>query len=167
MLLSRGYIGNHSGRLLAKLFRRRSTLRPAFVMLHSVTDFIFPQLPPRFHFPFLISALCGELGSIRGGRRFLDTVFLFSSSSCLRRKHLRLCSCRSFPIIFFREFKTELTRLSRTLLLSPILLGSQSFLESVLQTFKRFFVYATSPLLYNIRRIFGIFYLYPRYGLRA
>ncbi len=57
--------------------------------------------------------------------------------------------------------------LSRILLLSPILLGLSNLFGSVTQTFKRFFVCATSPLLYNVGIIIGILYLYPRFGLQG
>lgn len=54
--------------------------------------------------------------------------------------------------------------LSRILLLQPIILGLSSIAMSVTQVKRRFFVFALSPVLYNLGIIGGI-YLYPHYGL--
>lgn len=55
--------------------------------------------------------------------------------------------------------------LSRVLLLSPLLLGISNLFASVLQTFRRFFFYAMSPLFYNLGIIIGILFFLPRFGL--
>ncbi len=55
--------------------------------------------------------------------------------------------------------------LSRILLLSPFLLGLSNLLGSLTQTFQRFFVYALSPVLYNVGIIIGILWFYPIWGL--
>jgi len=71
--------------------------------------------------------------------------------------------------ILFPGFSTEeqisLVALSRILLLSPILLGLSNLLGSVTQTFRRFFVYALSPVLYNVGIILGVLFFYPSYGI--
>jgi len=71
--------------------------------------------------------------------------------------------------VFFPGFSTEeqnsLVILTRILLLSPILLGLSNLLGSVTQTFRRFFVYALSPVLYNVGIIFGVLFFYPSYGI--
>jgi putative peptidoglycan lipid II flippase len=72
------------------------------------------------------------------------------------------------PILFpgfSVDNQNTLIGLSRILLLSPILFGVSNLFGSVTQTFKRFFVYALSPILYNIGIIFGILFLYPIYGI--
>ena len=66
---------------------------------------------------------------------------------------------------FSTEEQSSLIALTRILLLSPILLGLSNLLGSVTQTFRRFFVYALSPVLYNIGIIFGILFFYPLYGI--
>src|SRR3989344_820557 len=55
--------------------------------------------------------------------------------------------------------------LTRVLMLSPILLALSSVLTSVLQSFKKFVVASIAPLFYNLSIIFGVFFLYPKYGL--
>lgn len=54
---------------------------------------------------------------------------------------------------------------SRIMLLSPILLGLSNLLGSVTQLFRRFTIYALSPILYNIGIIIGVTILYPRFGI--
>ena len=61
--------------------------------------------------------------------------------------------------------KNQFVILTRILLLSPFLLGLSNLLSSIVQSFNRFFVYALSPLLYNIGIIFGIVFLFPRLGM--
>ncbi|MFC1720842.1 murein biosynthesis integral membrane protein MurJ [Patescibacteria group bacterium] len=68
---------------------------------------------------------------------------------------------------FSLEQKDELIVLMRILLLSPILLGMSSLLGSVVQVYRKFFVYASAPLLYNIGIIFGIVFLLPIFGLKG
>jgi putative peptidoglycan lipid II flippase len=59
----------------------------------------------------------------------------------------------------------DLVLLTRILLLQPILLGFSSLLSSLTQVYQRFILYALSPLLYNAGIIFGLFFLYPSYGM--
>ena len=57
--------------------------------------------------------------------------------------------------------------LTRIMLLSSILLGLSNLLSSVIQSFRRFFIYALSPIFYNAGIIFGIFFLFPIFGLKG
>lgn len=59
----------------------------------------------------------------------------------------------------------DLVSISRIMLVSPILLGLSNMLGSVTQMFKKFFVFALSPVFYNIGIILGILILYPMFGL--
>lgn len=68
---------------------------------------------------------------------------------------------------FSPEDQNQLLVLTRILLLSPLLLGISNLLSSVIQSFKRFFIYALSPLLYNLGIIFGIVFLFPLLGLKG
>jgi len=59
----------------------------------------------------------------------------------------------------------NLVLLTQVLLLQPILLGASNIVASWTQLRHRFFLYAISPLLYNLGIIFGIIVLYPHIGL--
>ncbi len=70
---------------------------------------------------------------------------------------------------FFQGFslseQQETIFLARLLLLTPILLGLSNLLASITQSFKQFFVYALSPVVYNVGIITGIVFLAPHWGV--
>lgn len=66
---------------------------------------------------------------------------------------------------FSSSEQNEAANLSRILLLSPLFLGLSNLVSSVVQSFRRFFVYALSPILYNAGIIFGIIFIYPSFGV--
>lgn len=66
---------------------------------------------------------------------------------------------------FSQEELNSLIELTRILLLSPIILGLSNLFGSVTQTFRKFFVYALSPVFYNIGIIFGVLFLYPTFDI--
>jgi len=66
---------------------------------------------------------------------------------------------------FLGEEKRQFILLSRILLLSPFLLGISNLFSGIVQSFRRFYIYALSPLLYNIGIIFGILFFYPHFNL--
>jgi len=66
----------------------------------------------------------------------------------------------------FSPEKQALTaELTRIMFLSPIFLGISSILGGILQSFKRFFVYSLSPIMYNLGIIAGALYLVPWLGI--
>ncbi|MES3031806.1 MAG: lipid II flippase MurJ [Patescibacteria group bacterium] len=58
-------------------------------------------------------------------------------------------------------FQDKLIILSRIMLLSPILMGLSNLFGTVTQLFRRFFIYALSPIFYNLGIIIGVTMLYP------
>jgi len=70
-----------------------------------------------------------------------------------------------FPGFTDPAVQSELVLLTRILLLSPIILGFSNILASVTQVFKKFFIYALSPVVYNVGIIIGIVFLYPVWGV--
>lgn len=68
---------------------------------------------------------------------------------------------------FSFENKTEAALLLRIMVVSPIIFTISSVLAGVIQSYKRFFITSTAPILYNIGIIFGILFLYPRYGIQG
>lgn len=66
----------------------------------------------------------------------------------------------------FNNDKLNLTiTLTRIMFLSPFFLGLSSVIGGVLQSFKRFFVYSLSPIMYNIGIIIGALYFVPYWGI--
>lgn len=60
---------------------------------------------------------------------------------------------------------TELVLITRILLIQPFFFGISNFLSSITQMRERFFLYAISPILYNLGIVLGIIILYPIFGL--
>ncbi len=63
--------------------------------------------------------------------------------------------------------KNQVINLSRILLLSPFLLGLSNLISSVVQSFRRFFIYALAPIFYNIGIILGVLVFYRWFGLKG
>ena len=55
-------------------------------------------------------------------------------------------------------------KLTRLFLLSPIIFTVSSVFGSVLNSLKRLVITSIAPILYNLGIIFGIYFLYPRFG---
>lgn len=70
-----------------------------------------------------------------------------------------------FPGITEAALQADLIFLARLFLLSPILLGISNIFASIIQVYRRFLIYAVSPLLYNLGIIIGIVALYPIWGV--
>jgi len=65
---------------------------------------------------------------------------------------------------FSPENQQQLVVLTRILILQVLFLGISNIVSSVIQAYRRFLIYALSPLLYNLGIIFGILFLYPKMG---
>lgn len=70
-----------------------------------------------------------------------------------------------FPEIMEGSYADTLVMMTRIMLLQPILLSFSGFYASFVQVFQKFFIYALSPILYNVGIILGIIILYPLFGL--
>jgi len=68
------------------------------------------------------------------------------------------------PEIYANNQDTLLA-MTRILLLQPLFLAFSGFFGSFTQAKKRFIIYATSPILYNVGIILGVVFLYPVFGL--
>ncbi|MEK7120572.1 MAG: murein biosynthesis integral membrane protein MurJ [Patescibacteria group bacterium] len=71
----------------------------------------------------------------------------------------------SFPGFTENIIINNIIFLSRIMLLSPILLGFSNLFSTITQLYGKFFVYALSPVLYNIGIIVGALFFYPVFGL--
>jgi len=66
----------------------------------------------------------------------------------------------------FSGHELELTvALTRIMFLSPVLLGLSGVLGGILQTRRRFLIYALAPVLYNVGIIVGILAFAPKFGV--
>lgn len=69
-----------------------------------------------------------------------------------------------FPELFSKH-EHEFVALTRLLLLQPILLGFSNILAAVTQHMGRYFLYALTPIVYNIGILVGVLVLYPSFGM--
>jgi len=66
---------------------------------------------------------------------------------------------------FSDEKMVVVVKLSRIMFLSPIFLGISAILSSILQSYKRFFIYSLAPVFYNVGIIIGALYLVEYFGI--
>jgi len=66
---------------------------------------------------------------------------------------------------FSLPMQEKLIAVSRIMLLSPILMGLSNLFGTVTQLFRKFFIYALSPILYNVGIIIGVIFIYPVLGI--
>lgn len=138
-----------------------------------------------FRIPDLIFVSIGSLVSIsilipffmekfkegeESGKRFIDAAFsiFFTVIFCVSAAAFFLVPFLVpyvFPGFDGGPVKSQLVLLVRIMLLSPILLGVSNFLASITQMYNRFFIYAVSPLLYNVGIIIGVIFFYPFLGV--
>ncbi len=117
--------------------------------------------------PFLLDAYDR---SEDDAKKFIDSVFTFYFVFMIVVSIIAYFATPFILKILFPDFAKantfgELISLTRILLLSPLFLGFSNLLASITQVNKRFFVYALSPVLYNIGIIIGAVFLYPIFGL--
>lgn len=104
-------------------------------------------------------------------RSFLDNIFNFFAVLMLFLVIIAFFLMPYFSAItvpgFSDEGKSQLVAVSRILLLSPFLLGLSNLISSVIQSYNKFFVYALSPIFYNLGIVIGILFLYPLMGVNG
>jgi putative peptidoglycan lipid II flippase len=139
-----------------------------------------------FRIPDLIYAAVASLVSIsvlipffssiseegkRDSQKLLSSIFTVFMLVMVFVSLIAFCAMPYLVHTFFAKIGSSdadlvlLVNLSRILLLQPICLGVSNVLGVVTQIGKRFFLYAVSPLLYNIAIIYGIMVLYPIFGM--
>lgn len=143
-----------------------------------IPDFIFMSVASLASvtvlLPFLVEKLGvqadGELnGNSARAKKFLNdtfTVFLLAMVVVSIAAFIFMPSL--VPLVapgFTGAELHDLIGLSRIMVLSPIFLGLSNLFGSVTQMFKKFFVFALSPLFYNIGIILGVIVFYPMFGL--
>lgn len=119
--------------------------------------------------PFLNERLHAEDNSIYKAKHFLSIVFTaFIVGMIVLIIVLMIIMPWLAPQIgigFSSDQIDMLVKTGRIMLISPLLLGISNLFGSVTQIYKKFIVYALSPILYTIGIILGIIFLYPKFGL--
>ena len=143
-----------------------------------VPDFIFMSVASlasvTVMLPFLVDKLGvredGELnGNSASAKKFLSEIFTIFLIAMIGVSILAFIFMPNLVKWVAPGFSGEelqnLVMLSRIMVLSPIFLGLSNLFGSVTQMFKKFFVFALSPLFYNLGIILGVVVFYPIFGL--
>ena len=157
-------------RIFASQFGAGSTL-DLYYTAFRIPDFIFVTVASMVSIsvliPFLIERF--EKGE-DDAKKFIDNIFSFFFSFIILVSLVAYFLTPYllgilFPHFLYSESFPNLISLTRILLLSPIFLGFSNLLASITQVYKRFVIYALSPVVYNIGIILGSVVLYPIFGL--
>ncbi|MBI4121022.1 MAG: murein biosynthesis integral membrane protein MurJ [Parcubacteria group bacterium] len=134
-----------------------------------IPDFVFISLASLVASAVLIPFFVGKLGDKEDARRFFNSIFtVFFIAIVLVSAALFVFMPQLTPLVvpgFDAASEETMVLLSRIMLLSPIFLGLSGLFASVTQALRRFFVYALTPVVYNLGIIFGILFLYPSFGM--
>lgn len=159
-------------RLLAYSFGAGGTL-DIYYAAFRIPDFIFVTAASIVSISVLVPFLVEKLDQGNAeGKRFIDNIFSFffiliSATSIIAYFLIPYLIPFIFPGLSESGKVSELITITRILLLSPIFLGISNFFASITQVYRRFLIYALSPILYNIGIIIGILIFYPIFGLKG
>lgn len=156
-------------RLLAHFFGIGSQL-DLYYAAFRIPDLLFVSIASLVSLTVLIPILTEKIGDREEMRAFLDSIFtcfftMMVCASVAAYLYMPWLTKLVFPGIDVPSDRETLIHLARIILLSPILLGVSNVFGSITQTHRKFFLYAVSPVLYNIGIIFGIVVLYPAFGV--
>ncbi len=135
-----------------------------------IPDFIFASVASVVSISVIIPFLMerSEKGK-EEAKKFVDDIFSAFFIFIIFASVIAFLFVPYLVKVFFPSFSgqdlVELISMTRIILLSPIFLGISNFFASITQVHKRFFLYALSPLLYNLGIISGVVVLYPIFGL--
>ncbi|MBX4197948.1 hypothetical protein KW782_01290 [Candidatus Parcubacteria bacterium] len=157
-------------RLFAYTFGASHTL-DIYYAAFRIPDFIFVSIASIVSVSVLIPFLMERIEkSEHEAKQFIDAIFsifffLIAMTAVVAYILTPVLLRWLFPA-FEQDFST-LESMTRIMLLSPIFLGFSNFFASITQVYRRFFIYALSPILYNLGIIIGITVLYPILGING
>lgn len=157
-------------RILASHFGAGDTL-DLYYSAFRIPDIIFVTVASVVSISVIIPFLVERFNdSEESAKEFIDSVFTFFFLFMFVVGVFAYFVIPYFMSLLFPNFAKlssfpELIKLTRILILSPAFLGFSNLLASITQINRRFFVYAISPVVYNIGIICGIIFLYPIFGL--
>jgi len=159
-------------RLLAHFFGASQTLDIYYASFR-IPDFIFVSIASLVAATVLIPFLIDRINQ-NGEEKEKAHIFLNSIFTTFAIIITSVSVLVFFLIPWLAQFiapgfsgaaKDNFITLSRIMLISPILFGVSNLLGSIVQTFRRFFLFAMGPVLYNIGIIVGVIFFYPIWGI--
>ncbi len=148
-----------------------SPLLDTYYAAFRVPDFIFISIASLASITVLIPFIADkdkskkEVGDFIGNvfTIFFFLLFLVSGIVYIFIPEIIHFVAPGFPVVM-QEHTIEL---SRIMLLSPVFLGLSNLFGAVTQLHRKFFIYALSPIFYNIGIITGVLVLYPYLGIEG
>ena len=158
-------------RLLAHFFGASISL-DVYYAAFRIPDFIYISVASIVSLSVLIPFLVGKMEEGKEAEKeFISSIFSFFAILIITISGIVFMAAPFIvPIIFpgFAGVSLDLLiKSTRILLFSPILLGVSNLFASITQAYRRFFVYAISPLVYNIGIISGVLFLMPVFGFEG
>ncbi len=157
-------------RLLASHFGASYTL-DVYYAAFRIPDLIFVTVSSLVAVSVLIPFLVERIGKGKEeAQQFINSIFTVFFLLILLVGGIVFLLAPFFlkimvPELMKGSLSSELISMTRILLLSPILLGLSNLCGSVTQAYKKFVLYAISPILYNFGIILGIVFIYPKFGI--
>lgn len=157
-------------RLLAHTFGAGNTL-DLYYAAFRVPDFLFATIASLVSASVLIPFLAHKFAeSHETGKKFFDVIFTVFFVAIVTAAAIAFFAAPALIPLLLPGFRDPaslqiLVNLTRILLVSPILLGFSNLFASITQLRSRFFIYAISPLVYNIGIIVGVLVFVPLWGL--
>jgi len=155
-------------RIFAHSFGASTTL-DIYYAAFRIPDFLFVSIASLVSITVLIPLIIEKTEEgIFSARKFINDIFTAFFTAIIFISVIVFVFTPEISKILFPGFGTDeletLVSMTRILLLSPILLGVSNLLGSITQASNRFFVYALSPVFYNLGIISGALFLYPILG---
>ena len=155
-------------RLLASTFGA-SEIVDVYYASFRIPDLLFVVITALVSAAVLVPIFSKNRDDYKDFKKTIDslfTVFLFAAIIIITIVFIFIKPILSVfvPDILNGQYSNDLILFTRILLLSPLLLGVSQLFGGIVQAYRRFFIYAISPVLYNIGIIIGIAYLYPKFG---
>ncbi|MDB5204888.1 MAG: hypothetical protein JWP09_916 [Candidatus Taylorbacteria bacterium] len=165
------FLGLFRDRLLAHYFGAGAMLDVYYASFR-IPDLIFATVASLVSASVIIPFLQEKMNEGEGkAKQFIDEMW---SAFFVLIMAVSVIAFFAMPMLVKLLFSTmplgsqlNVIALSRILLLSPIFLGLSNFLSSIVQSHKRFALYALSPVLYNVAIILGLIVLFPIFGIEG
>lgn len=157
-------------RLLAHTFGAGPDL-DVYYAAFRIPDFLYVAIASLVSITVLIPFLAERLrpDDEKEAKRFVRgvfTLFFLTIGGGSILAFFAIPTLSHFLVPGFSDIQREtFISITRLLLLSPILLGISSILGSVVQVYRKFFVYALAPVVYNIGIIGGIILFSDSFGI--
>lgn len=159
-------------RLLAHIVGAGPTL-DVYYAAFRVPDFLYVSLGSLASVTVLMPFIVKRMGDSNtyndAVKKFMNntfSAFLLVMLICCTLIFIFMPSLAHIIAPGFTEMQMSLlVKVSRIMLISPILIGISNLIGTITQLTKKFFIFSLSPVFYNLGIISGIVFLYPIFGL--